>query len=233
MAVEASSAPSTRGNHNGVEPTGSAGPAGLEGPAGLGLGGGARRRGPDDGDVRLAQGLTDRRSGALAEVYQLHGAAVARQARLRCGDAAMAEDIAQEVFLALWRNPARFDPARGSLRTFLLVLTHHRTIDVFRAEHARRARQDHFYPVTPTAPTAEDDVIQADEASRVRAALETLPSDEREPIALAFFGHHSYREVAQLLGKPEGTVKSRIRAGLLRLRSARELAPALAMASGA
>jgi RNA polymerase sigma-70 factor (ECF subfamily) len=174
----------------------------------------------------------DRHSEALAEIYRLHGAAVARQARLRCGDAAMAEDIAQEVFLTLWRDPARFDPARGSLRTFLLVLTNHRTIDLFRAEHARRVRQDRFYPVAPTAPTAEDNVIRADEASRVRAALEALPPDEREPIALAYFGHHSYREVAQLLGKPEGTVKSRIRAGLLRLRSARELAPALAMASG-
>ncbi len=222
MGVEAGTAQPTRGDHNGVEPTGPAGSAG----------GVASRWDSDNRDIRLAEGLTDRRPEALAEIYRLHGGAVARQARLRCGDTAMAEDITQEVFLALWNDPARFDPARGSLRTFLLVLTHHRTIDMFRSEHARRARQDRFYPVTATAATAEDDVVRADEASRVRAALETLPADEREPIVLAYFGHHSYREVAQLLGKPEGTVKSRIRTGLSRLRCARELAPVFALASG-
>jgi len=182
----------------------------------------AGKASPYESDARLAVGLRQRSSDALAEVYRRHGGAVIGRARDRCGDPAAAEDIAQEVFLALWRDPTRFDPSRGSLRTYLLALTNHRSIDVYRSEQSRRRRQERCSSRTDTRPNPEDTVVATDEAARVRMSLDDLPSDERLAIDLAYFGYHSYREVARLLGEPEGTIKSRIRAGLHRLRSVPE-----------
>jgi RNA polymerase sigma-70 factor (ECF subfamily) len=156
-------------------------------------------------------------------VYRQHGAAVVAHAR-RLGQPEAAEDVAQEVFLALWRDPARFEPSRGSLRTYLLALVHNRSIDMYRSEQCRRRRQN-SYTSTPEAQSSLDDtVVAAEQAASLRASLEELPSDERLAIDLAYFGHHSYREVALLLEQPEGTVKSRIRRGLQTLRAVPRLA---------
>src|SRR5262249_31841224 len=132
---------------------------------------------------------------------------------------ALAEEVVQELFVRLWQAPERFDETRGTLRSFLLAQVHGRSVDLLRAEVARRGREERDVLRT-TAP--DDDleraVLDLTEAEAVRAALATLSPGEREAIELAYFGGHTYREVATLLEQPEGTVKSRIRSGLLRLR---------------
>ena len=177
-----------------------------------------------ESDTVLAGGLVRRSHDALAEVYRRHSPTVAAFVRSRTGNSGSADDIVQDVFLALWRDPNRFDPSRGSLRTYLLTVASGRVLDTFRSEAARERRQDRYHHEAPVGPDLEDSVVGADDAALVRRSLAALPAEERVAIDLAYFGHHTYREVARLLDKPEGTVKSRIRSGLTRLRSAPELA---------
>ncbi len=156
---------------------------------------------------------------ALAEAYRRHGGAVYGLARRLLREPAVAEDIVQEVFLRLWHDPERYDPERGSLRSFLLALTHGRSIDRLRADHSRREREEREARQAATAGyDLELEVIDYTVAEAVREALAALPTDERQAIELAYFEGHSYREVATALGQPEGTIKSRIRSGLRRLR---------------
>jgi RNA polymerase sigma-70 factor (ECF subfamily) len=133
--------------------------------------------------------------------------------------ASEAEDVTQEVFLRLWRQPDRFDPTRGTLRSFLLVQAHARAVDAIRTLNARRLREAGD---VPPGPDTDDDLLREYwELSRddyVVRALEEIHPDERRAIELAFFDGHSYVEVAQLLQQPEGTVKSRIRSGMRRMR---------------
>jgi RNA polymerase sigma-70 factor (ECF subfamily) len=185
----------------------------------------ARRDGADS-DTRLVSGLQERSAAALAEVYRRHGRAVIEQAR-RCGYDNAAEDIAQEVFLSLWREPNRYQSSRGSLRTYLMCMTRHRAIDAYRSQEARRRRQDRYAP-PETEVSVDDSAVASAEASELRKSLDLLPSPERLAIELAYFGHHTYREVAQLLDQPEGTIKGRIRHGLQTLRSVQRFATASA-----
>ena len=172
-------------------------------------------------DAALVVAIGRWRQDALAEAYRRHGGAVFALAGRVLGDRALAEEVAQEVFLRLWDHPDRFDPNRGSLRSFLLAQCHGRSVDVVRSESSRRRREERDLQRTAEAGyDLEHEVLDMTVAGHVRDALAALPDDERRPIELAYFGGHSYREVALLLEQPEGTVKSRIRAGLLRLRAA-------------
>jgi RNA polymerase sigma-70 factor, ECF subfamily len=156
---------------------------------------------------------------ALAEAYRRHGGAVHALARRVLGSGAAAEDVTQEVFLNLWKQPDRYDAGRGSLRTFLLTMAHGRAVDALRAETARAAREQRNARDTVTAGyDIERHAWDLAVADQVKEAVGTLPDGERQAIELAYFSGHTYREVATLLGEPEGTVKSRIRAGLRRLR---------------
>jgi RNA polymerase sigma-70 factor (ECF subfamily) len=173
---------------------------------------------PAPGDADLVAGVADGREAALAEIFRRHSGAVVALALRVTRDRTLAEEIAQEVFLRLWRRPERFDPGRGSLRSFLLADTHGRAVDVIRSEAARRTREDRESRlVAESGPSIEEEVVEMQMAEHVRRAMDRLPTGERAAIELAYFGGHSYRDVARLLGEPEGTVKSRIRLGLRRM----------------
>jgi RNA polymerase sigma-70 factor (ECF subfamily) len=123
------------------------------------------------------------------------------------------------VFLRLWNEPERYDPARGALRSFLLAQAHGRAVDLLRSEGARRAREEReARAASESGYDLEREVWDLAAAEQVRQAVEKLPASERQCIALAYFGGRTYREVADQLAEPEGTVKSRIRSGLKRLR---------------
>ncbi len=171
-------------------------------------------------DAGLLIAITRRRSDALAEAYRRHGGAAFALARRLLNDNEMAEEVLQEVFLRLWNDPERFDPERGSLRSYLLAQTHGRSVDLIRSETSRRRREERDAHRTPHLTVdIEREVVESSVAQQVKEVVAGLPVEERKAIELAYFGGHTYREVAQLLDEPEGTVKSRIRAGLKRMRT--------------
>jgi len=174
----------------------------------------------DASDAVLVVAIGRYRQEALAEAYRRHAGAVFALARRLLVDRAMAEEVVQEVFLRLWHRPEKFDPDRGSLRSFLLAQTHGRSVDILRSEVSRRQREERDARETAESGyDLEHAVVDLAVADEVREAMDVLPAGERAAIELAYFGGHTYREVAVLLDEPEGTVKSRIRSGLRRLRT--------------
>lgn len=170
-------------------------------------------------DTELARLIGEQRQDALAEAYRRHASAVLSLALRLTRNQALAEEVVQEVFVRLWQRPSAFDPERGTLRTFLLAHTHGRSVDLIRSESSRRSREDNESRLVAEAgPSLEEEVVEMRMAEQVRKALAELHPSERRAIELAYFGGHSYREVAELLAEPEGTVKSRIRSGLKRLK---------------
>jgi RNA polymerase sigma-70 factor (ECF subfamily) len=173
----------------------------------------------DASDGALVVAIGRWREDALAEAYRRHAGAVFGLARRVINDTALAEEVVQEVFLRLWNQPERFDPDRGSLRSFLLAQTHGRAVDLLRSDTSRRKREEREARQTAEAGyDIEHEVWDLAMAEHVKDALAVLSEDERQAIQLAYFGGHTYREVASLLATPEGTVKSRIRTGLRRMR---------------
>lgn len=170
-------------------------------------------------DEALITEIASEREGALAEAYRRHSGPVFRMARNLTRNETLAEEVVQEVFLRLWRHPDKFDASRGSLRSFLLAHAHGRSIDLIRSEASRRNREERDGRLAAQIrPGLDEDVWQLALAADLRAALASLPDGERRALELAYFGGLTYREVATQLALPEGTVKSRIRAGLRRLR---------------
>jgi len=172
------------------------------------------------GDGALVAAIGRWQDAALAEVFRRHGGAVHGLARRVLGSANLAEEVTQDVFLGLWRHPERFDVGRAPLRTLLLTKAHSRAVDVVRSEEARHAREHRSASDrVASGYDLERFVWDLTVAEQVKAAVETLPKSEREAIELAYFDGRTYRDVATLLGEPEGTIKSRIRSGLRRLRT--------------
>jgi RNA polymerase sigma-70 factor (ECF subfamily) len=171
-------------------------------------------------DANLVVAVARWHQQALAEIYRRHGGAVYGLARRILRSDAPAEEVTQEVFLDLWNQPEKFDAQRGTLRSYLLARTHGKAVDLIRSEEARRQREERLSRQTATAGYDIDhEVWDMAVAGQVQEALGTLPEELRHPIQLAYFGGHTYREVARILNQPEGTVKSRIRSGLGRLRA--------------
>ena len=171
-------------------------------------------------DAGLVVAISRYNQDALAEAYRRHAGAVFGLARRLLAEASLAEEIVQEVFLRLWNDPDKFDPGRGSLRSYLLAQCHGRSVDLLRSESSRRRREEKDLRRTAEAGyDLEREVWDLTIADHVREAIAKLPEGEREAIRLAYLGGHTYREVATLLDEPEGTVKSRIRSGLKHLRT--------------
>src|SRR5579863_5081745 len=188
---------------------------------------GGRRRtqegmGPfrDASDGALAVAIGRWNEEALAEAFRRHAGATYALARRVLRDATAAEEVVQEVFLRLWNAPDRYDPERGTMRAFLLAQAHGRAVDRLRSDTSRRRREERDAASAAEAHgDVEGEVIGLAVAEQLKVAVDALPDDERKAIELAYFGGHTYREVAVLLAQPEGTVKSRIRSGLRRLRT--------------
>lgn len=171
-------------------------------------------------DALLVVAVQRQDQEALAELYRRHGGSLFHIAHRVLAVRGLAEEVVQEIFTRLWQSPERFDPARGSLRSFLLAQAHGRAIDIVRSETSRRRRERNEVGAVKVAYVLEDEAVASGIGREVRRVVETLAEPEREAISLAYFGGHSYVEVASLLGVPAGTVKSRIRSGLARLRIA-------------
>jgi len=176
-------------------------------------------------DVRLIQQVAGGDASALAAVYDLHAGTVYALALRILGEEGDAEDVVQEVFAQAWRQAGRYDAARGSVAAWLLIMTRTRAIDRLRS---RQARPDRGQGVDDTAleryasPAADpvDEMALEQDVVRVRRALGELPLLQRVAIELAFFEGLTQREIAERLEQPLGTVKTRIRLGLLKLRDA-------------
>jgi len=170
-------------------------------------------------DALLADRLVAGDERALGEVFDRLGPVVYGAALRVLGDAAAAQDVAQDVFVELWCHPGKYDPAAGPLRAYLAMLARHRAVDLIRGELRRIARQERNYRLTPGQPPSlpSDEVVDAESASLVRAAVGLLPESQRQVVELAYFGGLSYREVALVAGIPEGTAKSRLRLALAKL----------------
>ncbi|MFI5041772.1 MAG: RNA polymerase sigma factor [Acidimicrobiales bacterium] len=174
----------------------------------------------DASDAALVVAIGRWREEALAEAFRRHAGAVHALARRVLGDGNHAEEVVQEVFLRLWNTPERFDPGRGSLRSFLLAQTHGRAVDLLRSDASRRRREERDAARSAEAGyDIEREVWDLAVGEHLKEAVGQLPVEERRVIELAYFGGHTYREVATLLDQPEGTVKSRIRSGLKRMRT--------------
>nr|WP_246106682.1 sigma-70 family RNA polymerase sigma factor [Pseudonocardia kunmingensis] len=172
----------------------------------------------------MVRRVTEGDQEALGALYDRYGRPAYSLARRICADDGIAEDVVQEVFLTFWRNPARFDAARGAFGTWLLTLVHHKSVDAVRKESAIRRRtvpaaEDGEEWSAPPGPGADQAALGAVVAGHVRDALGGLPAEQRQALALAYYAGYTQREVAALTGVPLGTVKSRMFTGIQRLRN--------------
>jgi RNA polymerase sigma factor (sigma-70 family) len=169
-------------------------------------------------DEELLAAISTGDERALADLYDRFGRVAYGLALRIIRDPTLAQDAVQDAFLGAWRTAASFDPGRGNAQTWLLTLVHRRAVDVVRREERRRA--DLLADETPAAETAStDEEAQIREQRRaVQAALARLPADQREALELSYYGGLTQAELAERLGIPLGTVKSRVFAGLGRLR---------------
>jgi RNA polymerase sigma-70 factor (ECF subfamily) len=166
--------------------------------------------------ARVAAGQRD----ALAQIYDGSSRMVYGLTLRILREPEDAEEVTLDVYAEVWKKASRFDPERGGARVFLATLARSRALDLLRKRKRERERERPIAsaPEPEATTNPEADAALAERQERVRRALDALPTGEREAIELAFFSGLSYREVALALGQPEGTVKSRIRSGLSRLR---------------
>ncbi len=158
---------------------------------------------------------------AFEVLYDRHAGAAFSLAYRMVGNRAAAEDVSQEAFLSIWRSRLRYRPDRGSVRTWVLGIVHHRTIDALRRSlvHDRRRSDAEGIEERQEAPElTEVEAARREEARNVRSAIESLPAEQSRVIELSYFGGFTHSQIAEMLETPIGTVKGRMRLGLEKLR---------------
>src|SRR5215218_850043 len=160
---------------------------------------------------------------AFEVIYERHSQAAFSLAYRMAGTRGVAEDVVQDAFLSIWRSGARYERARGSVRTWVLGIVHHRAIDALRrsfVHERRRASDEGLEERLETGERTDVEAARHEEAATVRAALSHLPSDQCQVIELAYFGGFTHTEIAEMIQTPVGTVKGRMRLGLEKMRHA-------------
>jgi RNA polymerase sigma-70 factor (ECF subfamily) len=172
-------------------------------------------------DEELMQLVRQGDPRAFETVFDRHGGAAFSLAYRMVGNRSVAEDVVQEAFLSIWRSRMRYETERGSVRSWVLGIVHHRTIDALRRNlvHDRRRTSAEGLEERQEAPERTDvEVARREEARSVRAALESLPEQQTRVIELAYFGGFTHNQIAEMLDEPIGTVKGRMRLGLEKMR---------------
>jgi RNA polymerase sigma-70 factor (ECF subfamily) len=166
-------------------------------------------------DTALVSAIRAGDPGAMALLYDRYGSVVYSVALRVLGDTGSAEDVLQEVFMQLWRNPNAFDSSRGSLAPWLAVIARNRAIDAIRKRHPETDVAD---VVISVEPDMAGDAERGRAMEKVREALSAMPAAQRSALEMAYFEGLSHSEIAAKTGEPLGTIKTRIRSGLLSLR---------------
>jgi len=184
----------------------------------------------DLADEDLMQLVQRAEASAFEVVYDRHAGAAFSLAYRMCGARQLAEEVVQEAFLSIWRSGARYDRHRGSVRTWILGITHHRAIDALRrgvVQDRHRASDEGIEERFEAADRTDVEVARREEALEVRGALDVLPDEQRRAIELAYYGGFTQSEIAEMLGVPIGTVKGRMRLGMEKMRDRLEPAEVL------
>jgi RNA polymerase sigma-70 factor (ECF subfamily) len=180
-------------------------------------------------DEELMPLIGEKDADAFEVFYDRHGGVAYSLAYRIVGERGAAEDVTQEAFISIWRSGARYDAARGSVRTWMLGIVRNRAIDALRSRTGKAPKldfdDDSILEHRPAAEQTESEALQRETAQEVRGALDELPGEQAKVIQLAYFGGFSHSEIAGMLGVPLGTVKGRMRLGLEKIRG--ELAEGL------
>jgi len=180
-------------------------------------------------DEELMPLIGEKDPGAFEVFYDRHGGVAYSLAYRIVGERGAAEDVTQEAFISIWRSGARYDAARGSVRTWMLGIVRNRAIDALRSKAGRAPKldfdDDSILEHRPAAELTDTEALRRETAQEVRGALDELPGEQSKVIELAYFGGFSHSEIAGMLGVPLGTVKGRMRLGLEKIRG--ELAEGL------
>jgi RNA polymerase sigma-70 factor, ECF subfamily len=175
------------------------------------------------GDEELMALVDEKHPGAFERFYDRHSGAAFSLAHRIVGERGAAEDVIQEAFLSIWRSRARYDPARGSVRSWTLGIVRNRAIDALRrgASPTRHLDLDDEAVLEgrPAEELTDDEAVRRELSQKVRGAIEMLPREQLQVIALAYFGGFSQSEIAEMLSAPLGTIKGRMRLGLEKLRA--------------
>jgi RNA polymerase sigma factor (sigma-70 family) len=176
-------------------------------------------------DLELHRRVSNGDRAAFDELYRRYAPAAYGLAVRITAQPTLAQEVAQEAFLALWRAPQAFDPTRGVFRSFFLSLVHHRAVDTVRREERLRKRTERASNLEPIrGEDVADEVVEGAylgvRRKEVREALATLPPEQRQVIELAYFGGHTQTRIAETLGIPVGTVKTRTLAAMRKMRRA-------------
>jgi len=178
---------------------------------------GAKNLGLNDG--ALVSAIRSGNQDAMAQLYDRYSSVVYAVALRVLADAAAAEDILQEIFMQLWRNPGAFDASRGNLAPWLAVISRNRAVDVLRK---RRPQMEITENLISVEPDLASDTDRGRAAEKVRAVLKSMPAPQRSALEMAYFEGFSHSEIAEKTKEPLGTIKTRIRTGLMLLRKAVE-----------